>query len=156
MPHGSSPDPGSRLATSAQTHRGNERPDWFDGAIERVLAGADTLTMTGSDRELDQGDAELVGAQLYGALQAGRSPRFGWWFSELVDATVDRIEQGNDPGWEASSGCCTACSEHAAEAWRVHAGNTDSTVAVVDDPADLRCLAELDTDEMLRGDEPPG
>jgi hypothetical protein len=34
-------------------------------------------------------------------------------------------------------------------------GDTDSTVAVVDDPADLRCLVELDTDEMLvRGDEP--
>jgi hypothetical protein len=58
--------------------------------------------MRGSGRELDQGVAELVGAQLYGALQAGRSPRFGWWFSELVDATVHRIEQGNDLGWEAS------------------------------------------------------
>jgi hypothetical protein len=58
-------------------------------------------------------------------------------------------------GGRRRSGCCSACSEQAAEAWRAHAGDTDSTVAVVDDPADLRCLVELDTDEMLvRGDEP--
>jgi hypothetical protein len=46
MPHGSSPDPRVAACHISPTHRGNERPDWFDGAIERVLAGADMLTMT--------------------------------------------------------------------------------------------------------------
>ena len=34
-------------------------------------------------------------------------PRFGWWFGELLDAAVERVEQGDDPGRQASSGCCT-------------------------------------------------
>jgi hypothetical protein len=44
----------------------------------------------------------------------------------------------------------------AAEASRTQAGDANALVATVDDPADLRCLVELDTgDEMaIRGDEP--
>jgi hypothetical protein len=38
--------PGSALATLARTLGDGEWPEWFDGAIERVLAGADMLTMT--------------------------------------------------------------------------------------------------------------
>ena len=238
--------PGSALATLARTLGDGEWPEWFDGAIERVLAGADALTAARDARELDQRVAELVGAQLYATLQAGRSLRFGWWFSELVEATVERVEQGDDPGRVASvwllhgltaqgtdlpadllhrarhsvrsqlaglpgwlagmprlratgevrhlrdiyetrfgmiadyvlpgdaspgwylwdidaSGFVVLAdagvyddAEQAAEAWRAQVGDSDSTVALVDDPADLRCLVELDTgDEMsVRGDEP--
>jgi hypothetical protein len=47
-------------------------------------------------------------------------------------------------------------AEQAAQAWRAHVGDPDPTPAVVADPAELRCLAELDTgDEMsVRGNEP--
>ena len=41
-------------------------------------------------------------------------------------------------------------AEQAAEAWRTPAGDADATVAPVDDPADLRCLVELDTGARCR------
>jgi hypothetical protein len=237
---------GSPLAALARTLGEGGRPEWFDGGVERVLAGAGALTAARNGCELDQWVAELVGAQLYGALQAGRSLRFGWWFSELVDATVERFEQGDEPGWEASvwllhglaaqgadlpadllhrarnavrdrpgglpewvagvprihatgevrrlrdiygtrfgviaeyvfpgdassgwylwdidgSGFVVLAdagvyddAEQAADAWRARVGDADPTVAVIDDPADLRCLVELDAgDEIsIRGDEP--
>jgi hypothetical protein len=79
-----------------------ERPAWFDGAIDRVLAGASELTAARTACELDQRVAELVGAQLHATLQADGSPRFGWWLDELVDAAVERVEQGDGRGREGS------------------------------------------------------
>jgi hypothetical protein len=46
--------------------------------------------------------AELVGGELYASLQAQRGLRFEWWFSELVDATVERVEEGDDTGREGA------------------------------------------------------
>jgi hypothetical protein len=239
--------PESALATLVRALGGGARPAWFDGAIERVLSGAGALTTARNARELDQRVAELVGAELYAALQSGFGLRFEWWFGELLDAAIERIEQGDDPGRQAvvwllhglaaqrgelpaellrrareavqnrpvgrlpgwldgtsriaatgevcrlrdsfgtrfgviaeyvapgdarsswylfdihASGFVVLAdagvyddAEQAAEAWRINAGDADALVATVDDPADLRCLVELDTgDEMsIRGDEP--
>ena len=239
--------PESALATLVRALGGGARPAWFDGAIERVLSGAGALTTARNARELDQRVAELVGAELYAALQSGFGLRFEWWFGELLDAAVERIEQGDDPGRQAvvwllhglaaqrgelpaellrrareavqnrpvgrlpgwvdgtsriaatgevcrlrdsygtrfgviaeyvapgdaqsswylfdihASGFVVLAdagvyddAEQAAEAWRINAGDADAPVTTVDDPADLRCLVELDTgDEMsIRGDEP--
>ena len=90
--------PESALATLVRALGGGARPAWFDGAIERVLAGAGALTTARDARELDQRVAELVGAELYAALQSGFGLRFEWWFGELLDAAVERVEQGDDPG----------------------------------------------------------
>ena len=52
------------------------------------------------------------------------------------------------------SGCCSACSEQAAEAWRAHVGDADSTVRRRR-PGRPPLPGQLDTDEMsVRGDEP--
>jgi hypothetical protein len=236
---------GSALATLARPLRGG-RPDWFDAATERVLTGAAALAAAHDARELDQQVAELIGAQLHAAVQTGRSVRFGWWFSELVDAAIERAEHGDTPGWQASvwlvhglaahgadlpadllrrarnavhdqssglpkwladlpriratgqvrrlrdtygtrfgviaeyvfpgdapagwylwdidaSGFVALVdagvyddAEQAAAAWRTQAGDPDAAVATVEDPAQLRCLVELDTGEemAIRGDEP--
>ena len=239
--------PESALATLVRAVGGGARPAWFDNAIERVLAGSGALTTARDARELDQRVAELVGAALYAALQSGFGLRFEWWFGELLDAAVEQVEQGDDPGrrgvvwllyglaaqhgerpaellrrareavrnrpagglpgwldgapriaatgevrrlrdaygtrfgviaeylapgdaqssWylfdiDASGFVVLADAgvyddaEQAAEAWRITAGDADALVTTVDDPADLRCLVELDTgDEMsIRGDEP--
>ena len=90
--------PESALATLVRTLGGGARPAWFDGAIERVLSGAGALTTARHARELDQRVAELVGAELYAALQSGFGLRFEWWFGELLDAAVERVEEGDDPG----------------------------------------------------------
>ena len=60
--------PESALATLVRALGGGARPAWFDGAIERVLSGAGALTTARNARELDQRVAELVGAELYAAL----------------------------------------------------------------------------------------
>ena len=93
---------GSPLDTLTRCLGGGDRPEWFDGAIDRVLTGANALTAARDGRELDQRVAELVGAQLHAALQVNRSTRFGWWYDELVDATIERVEQGDGPEREAS------------------------------------------------------
>ena len=90
--------PESALATLVRALGGGTRPAWFDNAIERVLAGSGALTTARDARELDQRVAELVGAELYAALQSGFGLRFEWWFGELLDAAVEQVEQGDDPG----------------------------------------------------------
>ncbi|MQA62287.1 MAG: hypothetical protein GEU86_12475 [Actinophytocola sp.] len=65
------------------------RPDWFDTAIKTVLDGAEATLSATSTRELEQMVAELLGAELYHAVQDGRGGlRFDWLFHEIVDAAV--------------------------------------------------------------------
>ena len=89
--------PESALATLVRTlavvhgRRGSTAPSSVSFPARSADAARDA-------RELDQRVAELVGAELYAALQSGSDLRFEWWFGELLDAAVERVEQGDDPG----------------------------------------------------------
>ncbi|MGH3695703.1 MAG: hypothetical protein ACRDRX_17220 [Pseudonocardiaceae bacterium] len=86
----------------AQHADGSARPAWFDGAIAQVLACAGTLTSAQDARELDQLVAEMLGEELFAVLQDGWGLWWGWWFGELVDATMERIEEVPGPEREAA------------------------------------------------------
>lgn len=69
-----------------------EQPDWFAGAIDRVLDDAATLTEATGPRDLEQRTTELVGGQLQRVLAAAEDGLwFDWWLRELVGAVVELI-----------------------------------------------------------------
>ncbi|TNC26401.1 hypothetical protein [Amycolatopsis alkalitolerans] len=77
------------------------RPDWFDASIKTVLDGADATLSAGSIRELEQVTAELLGAELYRAVQEGHGGlQFDWWFHELADAAATRSRENRDEAIE--------------------------------------------------------
>lgn len=82
-----------------------QRPKWFDAAIAEVLDGADVLRGARGPRELEQAGAELIGAPLFQAVQAGQSGLWlDWWFEELADAALGRFTQVRGGGGEAWQG----------------------------------------------------
>jgi hypothetical protein len=70
----------------------DERPPfWFAPAIMRVLAGADGLPSAERTRELEQATAELLGAQLRGALESSPDDlQLDWWLRDLAAAAANR------------------------------------------------------------------
>lgn len=87
------------LAEVVQLLGQRTRPGWFDPALKTVLDGAATLDGVGGPRELEQLTVELLGAEMYAALQAsGGGLWFSWWFEELVAAADARVVEDADAG----------------------------------------------------------
>jgi hypothetical protein len=62
---------------------------WFATSIEAVLDNADTVVGATGPREMEQATCELLGEQLYRAVDEGRSGLwFNWWFEELTVAAA--------------------------------------------------------------------
>jgi hypothetical protein len=81
------------------------RPDWYDASFDRVLGSVEMLTAARGPRELEQATAELVGAELYRALQEEKQGLwFAAWFEELASHAGSRARDllsRGDSGWEA-------------------------------------------------------
>lgn len=84
----------------------DDPPKWFDPAIDHILDQAEGLLAAQSPRELEQMVAELLGAELYRALNEERSGLwFEWLVKELIDSAELRITEDpgpSDPAWAAS------------------------------------------------------
>jgi hypothetical protein len=90
------------LGEVAQLLGQRTRPAWFDPAIKTVLDGAGGLDMAGGPRALEQLTVELLGAEMYRALQAAQGGLwFAWWFEELVDAAAARVVEEQSAGKSA-------------------------------------------------------
>jgi hypothetical protein len=57
-----------------------DRPEWFDAPITRILGHADVVLAAQGPRQLEQAAAELLGLELYNALQGRHDLWFGWLF----------------------------------------------------------------------------
>jgi hypothetical protein len=81
-----------------------ERPEWFDTSIASVLDRTGVVLTAQGPRELEQAVAELVGAELYRALQDERSGMwFDWLFEELAVGASVRVREESrrqDGAWE--------------------------------------------------------
>lgn len=87
------------LAEVAQLLGQRTRPVWFDPAIKTVLDGAGALDGASGPRELEQLTVELLGAEMYAALQESHGGLwFAWWFEELVAAAAARVVEEADAG----------------------------------------------------------
>lgn len=104
-------------AAPASAPRPERPPEWFGGAIGRVLTTADGLSATRSPQELDQAVAELLGGELHTALRTERVGLFfQWWLDELGTAVVQRIEQDDADDDTAAQGTGT----RAGAIWLLH------------------------------------
>jgi len=71
-----------------------ERPDWFDSSIAKVLRHLDTVLAATGPRELEQAVAELTGGEVHRALHVARQGLwFEWWYEELVRAAAERVSR---------------------------------------------------------------
>lgn len=87
------------MAEVAQLLGQRTRPVWFDPALKTVLDGAAALDGAGGPRELEQLTVELLGAEMYAALQESHGGLwFAWWFEELVAAAAARVVEEADAG----------------------------------------------------------
>jgi hypothetical protein len=79
----------------------NRHPQWWEPSHERLIAASGGLLTAQSPQALEQGTAELIGAELYDELHDERSGmRFDTWAIELVDHAarrmVDAAGRGDD------------------------------------------------------------
>jgi hypothetical protein len=81
-----------------------ERPDWFDASIAAVLDRAGVVLTAQGPRELEQAVAELVGAELYRALNEEHFGMwFDWLFQDLAESAAARVRDEAsrpDGAWE--------------------------------------------------------
>jgi hypothetical protein len=67
-------------------------PEWWEPSHQRVIDASRGLLAAASPRALEQAVAELIGGELYAAVNEGRSGlRLDVWAMELTDRLVSRI-----------------------------------------------------------------